>query len=55
MKKNVMEEYCNNARNMTERNKKRKYGEKKRICLSQTRFREGQLKRFKQNGATGLW
>ena len=28
MKKNVVEEYSNNARNMTERNMKRKYGEK---------------------------
>lgn len=37
-----MKVYCNNARNMTERNMKRKYG-KKRICLSQTQFRGGQL------------
>lgn len=44
MKKNVMEEYSNNARNMTERNMKRKYG--KKMCLSQTQFRQGQLKRF---------
>lgn len=28
MKKNVMEKYSNNARNMTERNMKRKYGKK---------------------------
>lgn len=45
MKKNVMEEYSKNARNMTERNMKRKYGGRG-ICLSQTQFREGQLKRF---------
>jgi len=45
MKINVMKEYCNNARKMTERNMKRKYGGK-RICLSQTQFSEGQPKRF---------
>lgn len=52
MKKSVMEEYCKNARNMTER-MKRKYGARG-ICLSQTQFRGGQLKRFQQNVAMHL-
>lgn len=44
MKKNVMQEYCKNARNMAEKNEEKTQG--KRICLNQTQFREGQLKRF---------